>query len=150
MIYNVLVVGIGGQGVLLVAKAIAAAAAGAYLFACRTESRGLSQRGGSVSSTVRFGDGPVSPEIRAGGADLILSLDALEGLRALSWLRPDGWLLTNREGIPPAHLSGPWQGMKEEGEVEQSVLQVFRSHSHVRVLELKALATRAACARGLN
>jgi indolepyruvate ferredoxin oxidoreductase beta subunit len=114
--FSVLLTGIGGQGIMLISKAIADAAFRSYPFACRTESRGLSQRGGSVRSEVRFGISPLAPVIGAGTADLIISTDALEAVRTLPHLRHNGRLLTNAAFTLPAYLSEPWCNHETDGQ----------------------------------
>lgn len=152
--YSVLVTGLGGQGVLLISKAIAAAALGTYPFACRTETRGLSQRGGSVSSVVRLGQCPLTPVIGMEDADIVLSLDLLEAARAVPFLRADGILLTNEEFVAPADLAEQWRsrGNEDDGHAgfSASILSVLRTRPHARVLKLRDLACEAHCVRAIN
>src|SRR5687767_12075725 len=108
MRFSVLLTGIGGNGVNFMSSALAITAAKTFAFVARTESRGLSQRGGSVVSEVRFGEVPVTPVIGTGEEDLILSVDALEAVRTLPFLRKTGRLITNCNVTPPAHLIAAW------------------------------------------
>jgi indolepyruvate ferredoxin oxidoreductase beta subunit len=101
--FSILVTGVGGQGVVLVSKVIAAAAFENQFFACRTESRGLSQRGGSVCSEIRFGGKELTP-VTGTGEDLIIAMDGLEALRANAQIKADGVLLANSGVAVPAHL----------------------------------------------
>ena len=114
--FSIVVSGLGGQGVLFVSKALALAASFENPFVCRTESRGLSQRGGSVSSEVRFSDSPVTPVIGRGSADALLSMDALEAVRCVDLLKPDGVLLSHSDLAPPLHLVRQWN----EADAEKS------------------------------
>jgi len=152
--FNVLITGLGGQGVLLVSKAIAAAASRSRVFACRTESRGLSQRGGSVCSEVRFGPTIVAPVIGRHSADVILSLDALEAARVLSFLKPDGILLTNTHFVAPLHILSTWRNESREQEqhaaLGRQLMSIFASRVEARVLDLPELAAAARCERGVN
>jgi len=106
---SILIVGLGGQGILHLSKVLAFAAQRKARFVCRSEFRGLSQRGGSVQSAVRYGQSPVVPILDFHSADLILSMDALEAVRALDFLSEDGLLLTDSAVIPPLHVVRSWE-----------------------------------------
>jgi len=84
---NLIFAGVGGQGVLLIAELTALAAARAGYDVKQTEVHGVSQRGGSVESHVRFGREVHSPLVRRGQADVVVGLEKLEGLRYASYLR---------------------------------------------------------------
>ena len=85
---NVLIVGVGGQGVILVSKVLAALAQARGLAVKQSEVHGMAKRGGSVFSHVRFGDQVYSPTIPRGEADVLVALEWAEGLRWLPFLRP--------------------------------------------------------------
>jgi indolepyruvate ferredoxin oxidoreductase beta subunit len=92
--FDIYMAGVGGQGIGLLAEALARAAdaAGHVVHGCDTH--GLAQRGGSVSSNLRLGPGPRSPLVSAGRADLVIGMERHEALRAaLAYLRPGGTLL---------------------------------------------------------
>ena len=152
--YSVLITGLGGQGVLLVSKIIAAAAGQSHAFVCRTESRGLSQRGGSVCSDVRFGPQPVAPVIGSGTADVILSLDALEATRVLHLLKPNGLLLTNIHFVAPLHLVAGWRVENREKEqhtaLDRQLMSIIAARCEAYTLDLSNLANSAQCERGVN
>lgn len=102
MTTNVLIVGVGGQGVITLSDLMSRAAAMAGFDVKKSEVHGMSQRGGSVNSHVRFGPRVWSPLIEPGQADLILALEKLEALRYLPYLRPDtGRMLINDMRIDP-------------------------------------------------
>ncbi len=84
---NLIFAGVGGQGVLLIAEITALTAARVGLDAKQTEVHGVSQRGGSVESHVRFGAAVYSPLVIAGQADVVIGLEKLEGLRYANYLR---------------------------------------------------------------
>ena len=111
--FTLYISGVGGQGILWLSKVIAKAACISQPFVCRTEMRGLSQRGGSVCSAVRFGSDILTPTCAMGGADLIVALDALEAARSLGFLKTGGRLLTNVQFSKPAHLSAGSQSETE-------------------------------------
>lgn len=98
---SVLLAGVGGQGVLLISEILARAALAAGLDARQTEVHGVSQRGGSVYSHVRFGARVHSPLIPLGGADVVVGLELLEALRYANYARPDGVIVLNEQEVPP-------------------------------------------------
>ena len=98
---NILVVGTGGQGVMTAAEILAEAALAEGHDVKKTEVAGMSQRGGVVSSHLRFGPRVLSPQISPGCADLLLSFEAAEGLRWQHMLRAEGLALINRGRLVP-------------------------------------------------
>jgi indolepyruvate ferredoxin oxidoreductase beta subunit len=98
---NILICGVGGQGVLLAGDIIAEAAIASGFDAKKSEVHGMAQRGGSVVSHVRFGDKVNSPLIREGAADVILSFEEMETARYLHFLKQGGWLIINRQQVIP-------------------------------------------------
>jgi len=102
MIQNIMIVGVGGQGSLLASKILGKAAMDAGYDVKVSEVHGMSQRGGSVVTYVRFGDEPVySPVIGAGEADVILSFELLEAARWLPCLKIGGTVVTSTQQINP-------------------------------------------------
>ena len=102
---NILIVGVGGQGIVLAGDVIGMAARLAGLEAKASEVHGMSQRGGSVVSEVRFGAQVFSPLIPPPGADFLLAFELLEGLRGLARLRPGGLAIVNRQRIIPSSVT---------------------------------------------
>jgi indolepyruvate ferredoxin oxidoreductase beta subunit len=99
---NVLVVGVGGQGVLMISKVLAEVCARRGLEVKQSEVHGMAKRGGVVFSHVRFGRRVWSPTIPRGEADVVVALEWAEGLRWLSYLCPDrGTFLVDRRRIVP-------------------------------------------------
>lgn len=99
---NILVVGIGGQGVMTATEILAEAALGLGFDAKKTEVAGMAQRGGVVSSHLRFGQRVLSPQIPYGEADLVVGFEAAETLRWAHMLRPGGTVLMNvAHFVPP-------------------------------------------------
>ncbi len=98
---NILVVGIGGQGVMTATEILAEAAIAMGHDAKKTEVAGMAQRGGVVSSHLRFGDKVLSPQISPGCADVLLGFEAAEGLRWQHMLRPQGIALMNTSRLVP-------------------------------------------------
>lgn len=104
---NILIVGVGGQGVLLASELLSEAAIASGFDVKKSEVHGMSQRGGVVSSHIRFGEKIYSPLIPYGRVDLLLSFEVAESLRALDWLAEDGRVITSMTKIipPSAHFS---------------------------------------------
>lgn len=97
---NVLLVGVGGQGTILAAKLLTLGLMQAGFDVKMSEIHGMSQRGGSVSSQVRYGEKVLSPVIERGGADLLVSFEKMEALRWLEYLKVDGKVVVNDHEIP--------------------------------------------------
>ncbi|RJQ56020.1 MAG: indolepyruvate oxidoreductase subunit beta [Actinobacteria bacterium] len=102
---GVLIVGVGGQGIVLAGDVIALAAQLAGMDVKANEVHGMSQRGGSVESEVRFGERVFSPLIPPPGAGFLLAFELLEGLRALPKLAPEGTAIINRQRIVPSSVT---------------------------------------------
>jgi indolepyruvate ferredoxin oxidoreductase beta subunit len=93
---DIILSGVGGQGILSIAAVIGEAALKEGLYMKQSEVHGMSQRGGDVQSNLRLSDKPVASDlIPLGQADLIISLEPMESLRYLPYLKKDGWLVTN-------------------------------------------------------
>ena len=98
---NVLIVGVGGQGSLLASKLLGKVLLTKGYDIKVSEVHGMSQRGGSVVTYVRFGDKVYSPIIDKGEADFIVSFEMLEAARYTEFLKPDGKIITNTQKINP-------------------------------------------------
>jgi len=93
---DIILSGVGGQGILSIAATIGTAALLRGLEMKQSEVHGMSQRGGAVVSNMRVSDNEIASDIIAKGkADLILSVEPMESLRYLPFLKPEGWLITN-------------------------------------------------------
>lgn len=101
---DVILAGVGGQGILSIAAAIGLAAVEAGLYLKQAEVHGMSQRGGAVQSHLRLSDQPIASDlIPKGACDMILSVEPMESLRYLPYLAAEGWLVTSSrpmENIP--------------------------------------------------
>ncbi len=98
---NIIIVGVGGQGSLLASKILGDLLLRQGYDVKVSEVHGMSQRGGSVITYVRFGDRVYSPVVDEGEADYIVSFEILETARWLSYLKPDGQIVTNTQQIDP-------------------------------------------------
>lgn len=102
MKYDILIAGVGGQGVVLASRLLALAAMKAGFHVSTAETIGMSQREGSVSSHIRIGDEVSGSLIPIGQADLLLGLEPTETVRNLPFLKEGGKVLVNTHAIPPA------------------------------------------------
>ncbi|MEW5795204.1 MAG: indolepyruvate oxidoreductase subunit beta [Candidatus Zixiibacteriota bacterium] len=100
--FDILIVGVGGQGVLLASEIISEVAMGAGLDVKKSEVHGMSQRGGVVSSHVKIAPTVYSPVIFKGRADVLISFEQAEALRAVDWLHPEGVAIAARTRLVPA------------------------------------------------
>ena len=101
---NILLVGVGGQGTILVSKILSTGLMEAGYDVKMSEIHGMAQRGGSVSTQVRYGSEVFSPIIGIGEADILVSFEEMETLRWLEFLKPDGVVLINDFKIPSAPI----------------------------------------------
>jgi indolepyruvate ferredoxin oxidoreductase beta subunit len=102
---NVLIVGVGGQGILLTSELLSEAAMEAGYDVKKSEVHGMAQRGGVVSSHVRIGERIYSPLIKEGETDVLLAFEAAEALRWVHFLKTDGTVVLNDlRLIPPIAL----------------------------------------------
>jgi indolepyruvate ferredoxin oxidoreductase beta subunit len=103
VVTNILVSGVGGQGIILASDIMTEVFLAAGFDVKKSEVHGMAQRGGSVTSHVRFGKKVYSPIIKQGEVDILFSFEQLEGLRWLNYLKPDGVILLNNHRVnPPA------------------------------------------------
>ena len=98
---DIILCGVGGQGILSIATIIGEAATKANINLKQAEVHGMSQRGGSVVTYVRFGKKIYSPVIDKGEADIILSFEQLEAARWFEFLKKDGLVITNTQRLNP-------------------------------------------------
>ena len=99
MTKSILLVGVGGQGTILASKLLTTGLMNAGYDVKMSEIHGMSQRGGSVSSQVRYGEKVYSPVIEIGGADILVSFEKMEALRWLEYLKPEGKIVVNNYRI---------------------------------------------------
>ena len=98
---NIMIVGVGGQGTLLASRILGNAVIGEGYDVKVSEVHGMSQRGGSVVTYVKYGEKVYSPIIGQGEADIILAFELLEAYRALPYLRQGGRIIVNKQAIDP-------------------------------------------------
>jgi indolepyruvate ferredoxin oxidoreductase beta subunit len=138
---DIILAGVGGQGVLSIAAIIAGAAIDSGLKVRQSEEHGMAQRGGAVSSHLRVSDLPISCDlVPSGGADLILSMEPLECLRYLSFLKPDGIIVTAAESFV---------NIPDYPDLSSVIKAIERFPRH-RVVAADELARKAGSARAVN
>lgn len=139
--YNIIVCGVGGQGVVTIANVLGLAAFKQGIKSRVGEIHGLSQRFGSVFSYVRFGEDVYSAIVPVGKGDLILSLEPSETLRHLKYLRIGGTVIMNRDPVPPVQVSMGVAKYPSFEEIESFITNRFRSK--LIAINARALADRA-------
>ncbi|MFZ5980071.1 MAG: indolepyruvate oxidoreductase subunit beta [Candidatus Zixiibacteriota bacterium] len=125
---NILIVGVGGQGVLLASEIISSVAMSVGLDVKKSEVHGMSQRGGVVSSHVRIARKVYSPTIQLGQADILLSFEKAEALRAVNWLKKDGVVISSTTCLVPSIVSSSKNLFYPEdavGELKKKVAKVI-------------------------
>jgi len=123
MIQNILLCGVGGQGILLAAKVIAAAAAKTGFEVTTNEIHGMAQRGGSVTALVRYGDKVFSPLFTTGKANVLASMEAAEALRYAHWLEPNGLAAVSSQRLIPVTVSSG--KAKYPADIDERIHRVF-------------------------
>ena len=138
---DIILSGVGGQGILSIAAVIGEAALKEGLYMKQAEVHGMSQRGGDVQSNLRLSDQPIASDlIPKGHADLIISLEPMESLRYLPYLKEDGWLVTN---------SQPFDNIPNYPDMEK-VNEELDKLPHKVILDVEAIAKEVATARAAN
>ncbi|MDR2417828.1 MAG: indolepyruvate oxidoreductase subunit beta [Treponema sp.] len=118
MTKSILLVGVGGQGTILASRLLTIGLMEAGFDVKMSEIHGMSQRGGSVSSQVRYGEAVYSPVIERGGADILVSFELMEALRWLEYLKPQGQVIVNDYRINPMPVVSA-QAVYPEGIAEE-------------------------------
>jgi indolepyruvate ferredoxin oxidoreductase beta subunit len=144
---NFLVVGVGGQGALLASNVLSDVGVRAGFDVKKAEVHGMSQRGGSVNSHVRWGNDVRSPVIGEGEVDVLLALEKLESLRYLHMLRKGGIVLVGEFKIPPLTVSSGADHYPEDEEIFHIFHQVTDDFTFIPTL---ALAENAGTTRAHN
>lgn len=141
---NILLVGVGGQGTILASKILSCGLLGSGYDVKMSEVHGMSQRGGSVSTQVRFGSKVFSPIIGVGEADVLVSFEAMEALRWLDYLKPSGKALVNDYRIPSVPI------LLGTRDYPADVLERVRALVDTTVIDAAEIAARAGNPRTMN
>lgn len=138
---DIILAGVGGQGILSIAAAIGMAALDSGLHLKQAEVHGMSQRGGDVSSNLRIADYEIASDlIPFGQADLIISVEPMESLRYLPYLSESGWLITNTK---------PFVNISNYPPIEELMKEITSFEKHV-ALDADELAKGLGSARSAN
>lgn len=142
---SVMIVGVGGQGTLLASRVLGSAMLSQGVDVKVSEVHGMSQRGGSVVTYVRYGDKVYSPIIAQGEADVLLAFEALEAARYLPWLKPEGTVVVNTQQMDPMPV------VTGVAEYPKDILEKVREQG-VKVVALDALgmAEEAGSSKAVN
>lgn len=138
---DIILAGVGGQGILTIATILGAAALEENLYLKQAEVHGMSQRGGDVQSNLRISSNPIHSDlIPMAKADIIVSLEPMEALRYLPYLSPEGWVVT---GTTPMVNIDNYPDMAE-------VERELRSLKHVVAFDMEAVAKELKSPRSSN
>lgn len=138
---DIILSGVGGQGILSIAATIGLAAVENNLFMKQSEVHGMSQRGGDVQSHFRLSDRPIASDlIPHGMADLIISVEPMESLRYLPWLSGKGWIVTN---------SNPFINIPDYPPIETVLNEIRKIRNHI-ILDADGIAREAGSLKSVN
>lgn len=138
---DIILAGVGGQGILSIAATIGMAALNKGLYIKQAEVHGMSQRGGDVQSHLRISDQPIASDlIPEGQADVVLSVEPMESLRYLPWLSPKGWLITN---------TVPFKNIPDYPEMDK-ILDRIKEHEKHLTLDAEAMAKKLGTVKAAN
>ena len=141
MTFDIVLAGVGGQGVLSLSSIIAAGAMDAGLFVKQSEVHGMAQRGGAVTAHLRLSDCRIASDlVPLGAAALVLSLEPLESLRYLEYLSPAGAVITATQPIDNVDDYPPLE----------ELLDAIRSLPRAFLIDAAAIAKRAGLAQATN
>lgn len=141
---SIMIVGVGGQGTLLASKLLGNVLLSQGYDVKVSEVHGMSQRGGSVVTYVRFGEKVYSPVVDLGEADYILSFELLESARWIGYLKKGGRLITNTHRTPPMPV------ITGAAEYPSNIEARLRELAEVTALEAMPLAEQAGSAKAVN
>ena len=144
-IRNILLAGVGGQGILLASEIICKVMMASGYDVKKSEVHGMAQRGGSVTSHVRYGKKVFSPTAGKGDVNVLISFEKLETLRYLDFLKPDGLIIINdTELYPPSVNLG-------EVSYPQDIVETVKKHfKTVKVVNASDIAAKAGNIRAAN
>lgn len=139
-----MIVGVGGQGTLLASRILGNAVINEGFDVKVSEVHGMSQRGGSVVTYVKFGDKVYSPVIDKGEADIILAFEQLEAYRALPWLKKGGKIIVNEQKINPMPV------ITGAADYPENIIEKLKSVCSVTSLDALELAKEAGSIKTVN
>lgn len=141
---NILLVGVGGQGTILVSKILSTGLVEAGYDVKMSEIHGMAQRGGSVSTQVRYGEKVYSPIIGLGEADILVSFETMETLRWLDHLKPEGIVVINDYEIPSAPI------LMGKVEYPEGIIEMIQEKAETRVIKAGDIAEKIGNPKVMN
>ena len=141
---NILLVGVGGQGTILVSKILSTGLMEAGYDVKMSEIHGMAQRGGSVSTQVRYGSEVFSPIIGIGEADILVSFEEMETLRWLEFLKPDGVVLINDFKIPSAPI------LMGKLDYPEGIIELIEGKAKTKVIKAEEIAEKLGNTKVMN
>ena len=141
---SIMIVGVGGQGTLLASKLLGNVLLGAGYDVKLSEVHGMSQRGGSVVTYVKYGDKVYSPIVDQGEADYILSFEILESARWISYLKEGGHLITNTQKTWPMPV------ITGAAAYPENIIEKLEKLADVTAVDALALAEQAGSPKAVN
>jgi len=144
---DILMVGVGGQGIVLASDILGDVALAMGLDVKKTDTLGMAQRGGSVTSHLRIGKKVWSPLISPKEADILLAFEKLEAARWVNYVRPSGIVIINNLAIPPLSISLGTQKYPADGDITASFKQ---RTTHIHMLDGSQEAGNIGDVRTLN
>ena len=141
---NILLVGVGGQGTILASKILSNGLIQAGYDVKMSEIHGMSQRGGNVSTQVRYGEKVYSPIIGEGDADLIVAFEKMEALRWISYLKKGGKMVVNDHEIPSVPI------LMGAAKYPQGILEELAEKADVSVFKAGELAEELGNSKAMN
>ncbi len=144
MTKSILLVGVGGQGTILASKLLTTGLMEAGYDVKMSEIHGMSQRGGSVSSQVRYGEKVESPVIELGSADILVSFEKMEALRYLNYIKPEGKVVVNDFEINSMPI------LSGKADYPQNALKVLQEKANTIVIDAAAEAEKLGNQKVMN
>ncbi|MBE6021189.1 MAG: indolepyruvate oxidoreductase subunit beta [Firmicutes bacterium] len=143
-IKNILLVGVGGQGTILASKILSTALVDAGYDVKMSEVHGMAQRGGSVTTQIRYGEKVFSPIIGKGEADVMVCFEKMEALRWLEYVKPDAKIVINDFEIPSAPI------LVGAEEYPQGIIEELSAKTEVSVFKAADIAKELGNPKAMN
>ena len=143
-IKNILLVGVGGQGTILVSKILSTGLLDAGYDVKMSEIHGMAQRGGSVSTQVRYGEKIYSPIIGIGQADILVSFETMETLRWLEFLKPEGVAVLNDYEIPSAPI------LTGKVDYPKGIIELIKEKAKTKVIDAADISEKMGNMKVMN
>ena len=144
MTTNIMIVGVGGQGTLLASRILGNTVISEGFDVKVSEVHGMSQRGGSVVTYVKYGEEVFSPVIDKGQADIILAFEKLEAFRAMPYLKKDGKMIVNTQEIDPMPV------ITGAAKYPENIIEKLKENIDVKAVDALSLAIEAGNPKAVN